>query len=367
VKRPRIKFSHRPVRHDQDCVQIGGIVYGIAVVIPDPDGWVWALVQLLDGSRSVEHVVADLLRLRPERPERDIRLAIDDLIQAGYIEDAEEPDPDGLTDADRERYSRSRALFQWVDRIPHCTSWDTQVRLRRAKVTVVGVGGVGCTAALALTVSGVGHVHCVDRDVVELSDLNRQILYTERDLGHRKVEAAVRRLRKHNSGVLVTGEHCDIDGPEVLIALAARFDVVLLAADQPAEIRSWTNRACHKTGTDWVHGGYHGPLISIGLFRPGTGPCYDCGYVAERARQAALPPRTEWPPAVGVVHPQAATAVTAGMTGYLATHAVMSLITGVPALPVNRQYGINLVTLEDSFVFGPQSPVPQCPTCGTGS
>ncbi|QQQ80161.1 hypothetical protein IOD16_18290 [Saccharothrix sp. 6-C] len=60
----------------------------------------------------------------------------------------------------------------------------------------------------------------------------------------------------------------------------------------------------------------------------------------------------------------ATNAVTAGMAGNLAAHAVMSLITGAPALPVNREYGINLVTLQDTFALGIQSARPDCPACG---
>lgn len=367
MKRPRIKFPHQPVRLGQDQVRIGGMVRGIAAVIPDVDTWVWHLVNLLDGSRTEDEVVADQIRSFPTRPDRDVRLAIDDLVQAGYIEDADEPEPDSLTDEDRERYSRSRAWFQWVDRVPRRSGWDIQELLRRAKVLVAGIGGVGSTAALALTLSGVGHLHCVDRDVVALSDLNRQVLYTERDVGCSKVEAAVRRLREYNSGVLVTGDQVDIVGPDTMTTLAAGFDVVLLAADTPSQIRSWTNRACRETGTAWVHGGYHGPMIVIGLFRPGLGPCYDCAATAEQTCRAALPPRTMWRPAAGVVPPQAANAITAGMTGHLVAHAAMSLITGAPMLSVNRQYAINLVTLEDSFTFGPETPEPQCPTCGRDS
>jgi molybdopterin/thiamine biosynthesis adenylyltransferase len=365
VQRPRIKFSHRPILLGHDRIRIGGVVHGIADIIDDPDGWVWALLELLDGSRTVMQVAADLRLSFPHRPAYEVSLAIDELVSAGHVEDADEPEPDGLTEVERERYSRSRELFQWMDQVPRRTSWDLQLGLKRAKVAVIGLGGVGSTAALALTASGIGHVHCVDRDVVTLSDLNRQ-LYTEQDLGHPKAEAAVRRLCERNSGVLVTGERRDIDDPQTVQTLATGFDVVVLAADNPTEIRSWTNRACHETGTPWVLGGYHGPLATVGLYRPGTGPCYDCARTAEQDRLAGLPPRTGWSPAVGISPPHAANATTAGMTGHLAAHAAISLLTGVPALPVNRQYAVNLVTLE-SYALGPEAPHPCCPTCGPQS
>ncbi|WP_206785539.1 ThiF family adenylyltransferase [Amycolatopsis sp. MtRt-6] len=363
MQRPMIKPEHLPVRHGGDRVRIGGVVRGIAADISDPDGWVWALLELLDGSRTPDQVVADLVRRHPVRTDADVRAAVADLVEAGYVEDAGEPDPGGLSAGERERYRRSRALFRWMDRTPRRTSWDTQLLLRGARVVVIGIGGVGCTAAQTLVVSGVGHVHCVEPDVVELSNLNRQVLFTERDLGRPKAEAAVERLQEHNSEVQVTGARLHVDDRVALRTLATGFDVVLLAADQPQEIRSWTNQACVATGTAWVHGGYHGPQVSCGVYRPGAGPCYDCARVAERERRAGLPRQT-FSAAVGEVPSHAANAVSAGIAGQLAAHATLSLITGVPALRTNCEFGFNLVTLQDSFALGLEAPRPDCPTCG---
>lgn len=360
--RPRIKTEHRPVRHGEDQVRIGGIVVGIAADVLDPDGWVWALLETLDGSRTVDQVVAGLVHRFPCKTADEVRADINALVHAGYLEDAAEPAPYGMSAAERERYGRGRALWRWMDRIPRQSSWDTQFLLRQARVAVIGVGGAGGTAALALAVSGVGRLHCVEPDVVELSNLNRQILFTEHDVGRHKVEAAVERLRAHNSDIVVTGEQRVIDGHDTLLELVAGVDVLVLTADRPLEIRAWANQACLATGTAWVHGGYHGPLINIGLYRPGSGPCYDCAYAAERRRLASLPPPTV-SSAAGTAPHQAANAVTAGMAGYLAAHAAMSLITGVPALSANRQYGLNLVTLQDAYARGPDTPDPDCPTC----
>jgi hypothetical protein len=112
-----------------------------------------------------------------------------------------------------------------------------------------------------------------------------------------------------------------------------------------------------------VHGGYHGPQINIGLYRPGAGPCYDCAQTAEQERRAALPPRTPLPSPGADMAVQAANAVSAGIAGYLAAHAAMSLITGAPALRTNCQFGLNLVTLQDSYALGPPLPRPDCQTC----
>ncbi|GAB3455340.1 ThiF family adenylyltransferase [Actinophytocola sediminis] len=361
--RPRIKFEHRPVRYEDGLVRIGGNVPGITQGLRDLDGSVWALLVLLDGSRTVGQIVAELVHRFPARTPRKVREAIDDLHTAGYLEDAAETE---LSEFERERYSRSRAFWRSVDRTPGRRSWDAQLRMRQARVVLIGVGGAGGAAALALVMSGVGQLHCVDADVVEVSNLNRQVLFTEQDLGRAKVEAALDRLRRHNSHVDLTGSREHIEGPDQLRALAVACDVLLVAADQPSagEIRSWTNQACHTTGTAWVHSGYDGPQVSVGLYRPGSGPCYDCARAAERHRRSVVAPRTTWAPGESAEHEHAANATSAGIAGQLAAHAVMSLITGAPDIPVNQEYGMNLVTLRDNETLRLRQPWPECPTCG---
>ncbi|ANN21088.1 dinucleotide-utilizing protein [Amycolatopsis orientalis] len=362
MRRPRIKFEHRPVRYDNGLVRIGGGAPRIARGLRDPDGSVWALLALLDGSRTVGQIVDELAHRFPARSPREVREAIDELNAAGHLEDAAETE---LSELERERYSRSRAFYRSVDLTPGRGSWDAQLRLRQARVVIVGVGGAGGTAARLLTMSGVGQLHCVDADVVELSNLDRQGLFTEHDLGRPKVEAALDRLRPHNSHVELTGAREHIDGPDQLRALAVTCDVLLMSADQPSagEIRSWTNQACHATGTAWIHSGYDGPRVSVGVFRPGSGPCYDCARAAEHHRRTVVSPRTAWAPGASMKREHAADAVSAAMAGVLAAHAVKSLITGAPELAVNQVYGVDLMMAGGHTTLRLEQPWPDCPTC----
>lgn len=366
MERPRIKVRHRPVRLGDGHVRIGGRVPGIGMTVRDPDGWVWALLGLLDGTRTVDQIVTELVHRFPARgPAAAVAAeAVGDLrvlAEAGYVEDAAELPPQSLSAREQERYGRSRELWRWMARVGRRSSWDTQLLLRQARVVVIGVGGTGCTAAVDLALSGVGELHCVEPDVVELSNLARQILFTEDDVGRPKVEAVVRELRARNSDIQVTGQALTVTGPADLIALAARFDLVVLAADQPAQLRIWTNRACQATGTAWVHAGYHGPQINYGLYRPGDGPCYECIATTEGERHAETTPPT---PVTALQDVQAGNAVSAGVSGNLAAHAAMSLITNVPGLTPNREYAFNLVTLDGYAISTLDASRPGCPVCG---
>ncbi len=97
-------------------------------------------------------------------------------------------------------------LMRWMDLRPRTSSWEPQtLLLRRARVLLVGVGGTGGAAARDLVASGVGHLHCVEPDVVELSNLNRQTLFREDDLGRPKLDAALAALRALNTDTTLTG------------------------------------------------------------------------------------------------------------------------------------------------------------------
>lgn len=214
-------------------------------------------------------------------------------------------------------------LLRWMDLRPRESAWEPQLLLRRARVLLVGLGGTGSAAARDLVASGVGRLHCVEPDVVELSNLNRQTLVRETDLGTPRIDAALSALHALNSDTTVTGERREVRGPsdleDLLAGGAPRYDLLLLAADRPPVIRRWANRVCLASGVPWAEAGYRGPLVSVGVFTPGRGACWECLRSAEIERrdlrlapgqdEEAASPRMPWNPV---------NAVTAGLSGGLA-------------------------------------------------
>jgi molybdopterin-synthase adenylyltransferase len=362
---PRIKPEHAPYRGSGNQVYVGGTLYGLASVVDDPTGAVWTLLSSMDGSRSPAEISKRVLAQHPGESPSSVEAAIGTFAEAGYVEDAGAPEPSALSDRDRERYSRNRAYFRWADLTPRASSWAPQLRLREARVTVIGVGGVGGTAVLSLAASGVGHLHCVDHDTVELSNLNRQVIYREDDLGRPKVEAAVEHLQRLNSDIQVTGERTEITDAAKVRELAAGCDLLVLSADKPDDIDTWANRACIGTGTPWIYCGYDGPAISLGSYVPGTGPCHEC-FLAELAdeRRELGYFDEDWKRFLdGRGH--AVAAPNAGIAGFLVGHAALALLTGASMLRLRpgRHYCVNLLALDE-----PQYREPAwragCPGCG---
>ncbi|MEV6987508.1 ThiF family adenylyltransferase [Sphaerisporangium sp. NPDC051017] len=350
-----MKPEHRPHRYPDGTVRVGGEIYGLAAEIDDPNGWAWAALSLMDGTRPVEEIVSRLGGAFPELSAGQAESVVAQLIGSGYLEDAASARPGELSPRELDRYSRNRAFFRRIDLTPREHGWEAQLRLRNARVVVLGLGGTGSHAAWALAAAGVGRLHCVDPDVVELSNLSRQVLYGEADVGQSKADLAVRRLRGINSDVTITGDRGRVTSQEELAELVSGADMLALCADEPRGhgLRVWANRACAEAGIPWAGGGYSGPLVTVGVYGPG-GPCYECVSAGEQARRRPGTPVDLGGP--GVI------ATSAGISGHLVAHAVITQLTGVPAIPPGRVGGMNLIA-PDQLIDIRHPAREGCPVC----
>ncbi|WP_394813822.1 HesA/MoeB/ThiF family protein [Streptomyces litchfieldiae] len=354
-------------------IRIGSVVFGIGAEIKDPDGWLWTLTSGADGSRTVDALVRHVLSGHPQLRPAHVRDALDQLADAGFLENAAAGRPPTLSPREAERYSRGVPLLRWMDLSPRASAWEAQARLKEATVLLIGLGGVGGVAAQALVASGVGHLHCVDSDVVALSNLNRQVLYRESDLGAGKVPAALAHLRALNSDVTVTGAETRVSSADELAHLladppaGAPYDALLLCADQPPDIRRWANAVCRARGVPWVDGGYRGPLITAGVYSPGRGACWECLRAGEfDRRDLRLAPGQDESPASPRMPWNPVNAVTAGVAGSLMAHAALALLTGIPPTEPGFRFGLNLMALDD-VTYSRFPPRADCPVCGTGA
>ncbi|HEX4812225.1 MAG TPA: HesA/MoeB/ThiF family protein [Nonomuraea sp.] len=349
---PRVKPEHVPHRLEDGTIRLGGVLYGIASEIRDTDGLAWTALTLMDGTRSRQEIVTALQSRCAALTRDDADEIVTTLLSSGHVEEADPGSCAALSEREKERYRRNRDYFRWVDLTPRDHGWESQVLIKHARVLVLGLGGTGSHAAWSLAAAGVGRLHLVDPDVVELSNLNRQLLYTEADLGRPKSEVAAQRLRAVNTDVEITAAACTVDGQERLAALADGFDVLALCADRPGEpygIRTWANRVCAKAGIPWVSGGYNGPLVSVGVFGPG-GPCFECV-------RAGIPPR----PGADYAFP-GVTSASAGLSGQLVAHDVLALITGLLATPPGYFHGLTLLD-PDGHVYARHPARPDCAFC----
>jgi len=174
--------------------------------------------------------------------------------------------PKDLSNEELEFYSRQIVLTE--------IGYNGQLRLRNASVCIVGLGGLGSPAALQLAAMGAGHLRLVDRDVVELSNLQRQHLYSANSLGYPKVEVAAKRLHELNPNIEIEPLPLSLDVNSAGDVVKG-VDVVVDGLDRMSP-RYALNRACQKAGVPYVFGAAIMTYGNASTIIPGETPCLEC-------------------------------------------------------------------------------------------
>ena len=228
-----------------------------------------------------------------------------------------------------------------------------QIRLRQASALVVGAGGLGSPAAYYLAAAGIGRLGIVDGDTVDLSNLQRQILHTTADQGHRKVESARSRLRELNAEVEVEVHDTRL-AEENAAGLMEPYDFVIDGSDN-FDTKFLVNDVAVSMGKPFSHAGIvrlQGQTMTV---VPPDSACYRCLF--------------EEPPAPGEVlgcQQAGILGAVAGTIGSIqATEAIKYIVGLEEHLLVNRLLTYDAKTMEIRNV--PVSPNPRCRTCGASA
>ncbi len=232
-----------------------------------------------------------------------------------------------------ERYSRQLSLKGFGEK--------GQAKLRGARVLVVGAGGLGCPVLQYLAGAGVGEIGFADDDVVELSNLHRQVLYTMDDIGMPKVTRAEVRLRQLNPNVLLRSHHLRVNSGNALELLAG-YDIVVDGTDNFAA-RYVLNDAAALLNKPLVFGGLYQYEGQVAVFNVRDAE----GNQANYRHLFPVPPAAGEAPGcneAGVL------GLLPGVIGMLQAVEVVKLITGIGSPLLNQLLTYNLLTSE-SFVF----------------
>ena len=246
-----------------------------------------------------------------------------------------------------ERYSRHLRLDE--------VGVEGQRRLERSRVLLVGAGGLGSPAAFYLAAAGVGHLRLVDDDVVDRSNLQRQILHVEAAIGQAKVESARERLAALNPRVVVEGIRERATSANVE-ALLEGMDVVVDGSDN-FPVRYLLNDACVKLGKPLVYGAVQrfegqASVFDAGRHR-GRCPCYRCLFPE--------PPPPQFAPScadAGVL------GVLPGIVGLLQANEAIKLLLGIGQGLAGRLLQFDALAMRFREVR--LAPDPQCPVCAPG-
>ena len=252
--------------------------------------------------------------------------------------------PQSLSSEQRGRYSRHILLSEIGE--------EGQARLLESKVLIVGAGGLGSPAAIYLAAAGVGTIGIVDFDVVDASNLQRQILHNLDRIGHAKVESARETLSALNPDVKIEPHNVRLSAGNVLDILSG-YDVVVDGGDN-FPTRYLVNDASLHLRKPVVHGSIFRFEGQVSVFSPYEGPCYRCQYPE--------PPPPELAPScaeAGVL------GVLPGIIGSIQTVETIKLILGIGETLVGRLLTYDALT-EDFMNLNIRRD-PSCPACGDES
>jgi sulfur-carrier protein adenylyltransferase/sulfurtransferase len=245
-----------------------------------------------------------------------------------------------LSSAERERYARHLALGE-VNR-------SGQEKLKAARVVVVGAGGLGSPAALYLAAAGVGTLGLVDCDRVELSNLQRQILFDGASVSRRKTDAAQQRLAALNPEIRIVAHDTELCAANVR-ELFEPYDIVLDGSDRLGT-RYLVNDACVVWRKSLVSAAIHRFEGQAMTYVPGAGPCYRCLFPDSAGNEIANCAEA------GVL------GVLPGVLGAIQATEVIKLILGIGAPLIGRLLTYDALELKfREFAFARR---PDCAVCG---
>jgi len=226
---------------------------------------------------------------------------------------------------------------------------EGQEKLKQAKVLCVGAGGLGSAAISYLTAAGIGTLGIVDDDIVELSNLQRQIIHGQANIGQQKVLSAYQWIKDNNPHVNVVLYQQRLT-TENALRIISQYDIVIDGTDN-FESRYLINDACYFAKKPNVHASIFRFEGQISVFCDYLGPCYRCLF-PEIPPQNLIPNCAE----AGVL------GVLPGLLGVMQATEALKLILSCGNSLINRLLTVNVLTMEFNTLITPKNPT--CALCG---
>lgn len=278
--KPAIKKSNS-ASVTQDGTVIIGVVPEYSVEIEIQEEWISDLICLLDGNHSINQIASILAHKGYDIDDKNIIEVLEYLSDSNLLEDSQEYQrclqSNILSSHEADRYNRQILLFQSLLG-KYEFAFDAQQKLKNTRVSLIGLGGIGSYAFYGLSAMGFGFIRGIDFDTVDVSNLSRQILYSEGDVGKFKVDVAKEKAHSINSTIDYEFLNFQINTVEDAIKVFQDVDFIIVAADIPrGKIWQMLSEAAFKTNKPALFLGSAQTWVCCGpLIVPTTTPCYDC-------------------------------------------------------------------------------------------
>ncbi len=248
---------------------------GSAIVMDDPTGFIASTCKLMDGNVTLSELTT-LLEERHPNEAPYLENLLDVLDESKLLEDTTTNKPGKLTAYDITRWQRNIEFFGAYLKASE-NKYAAQLKLQSIKVTLLGLGGAGSHLLYDMAALGILHIKAVDFDKVELSNLNRQILYNESDIGHFKTDIAKNRILQFCPNANIQFINKKIISHEALGEIISGQDIVISVIDQPREhIIDWVNISCVKHNIPFICGAFDWKWALYYSVMPRKTGCIEC-------------------------------------------------------------------------------------------
>ncbi len=241
-----------------------------------------------------------------------------------------------LTHEELKRYSR-QIIIPSIDKIG-------QEKLKSARVFMAGIGGLGSVSAMYLAAAGIGHIKIIDKDRVDISNLNRQIIHWTDDIGKEKTKSGIEKLRRLNP-------NCNIEAINVELNDTNASEIIdgsslIIDATDNLETRRILNRVSLDKSIPYIYGGVDGFNGMVTTFIPYETPCFDCIFHKDLKKVGT----------VGVIGP------TPGIVASIQVMEAIKIVVGIKGILKGRLLYFSGIDMQFRELIIEKNP--QCPTCG---
>lgn len=278
MKFPRVR-KHLKLIPFKNKISVGNTPRS-AIEIEDESGLILKILSLCNGAYSDSEIHKLVIKDFSTVTLQDVRDVIQQVENVGYIlEDAQFDNSSLVSDKLKERHSRTINFLSNFDKEGYEQKYIYMNKILNSNVLVIGLGGVGSSITYNLAALGVNRIIGLDFDRVDLTNLNRQILYKENDIGKFKVDAAKNTVNAFNSDTEFIPLNKELRSDNEIEKIIKKYNVdfVFCAADKPPlKIYEWINQACLNTNTPWIYGGNSEVTSYFQTIIPYKSACYEC-------------------------------------------------------------------------------------------
>jgi len=330
-------------------------------------------IRILDGTKTLDQILKILFDKYPKIMKENVLEVYSKLKDLDLII---EGNPVTKIDFSEDYFLRQERQIRFLSHFETGKSnrFDYQNKLYNSTVLVLGIGGTGSQALLLLAAAGIGNLVAVDFDNVEASNLNRQLIFHDEDIGRNKAVAAKERIEAFNPQINVKTISEKLGNVENISNLMSGVDLCLCCADvPPIEIRSIINQASMNTNVPVIYGGIYADHVNVGpLVVPGETGCFQCwnesriqldenykyylDYILNKEAEIGSSAANVW------LYGTTGAGIAMGMGSIVMD--IMRFLSGyAPPRTLGKQLKINLLTFDLSEISWPK--IATCPVCGT--